>query len=186
MKNAKAALRKNLLEKRKQISQEAAKAAASSIIHHFLFIIPQNSIVAGYSAMNGELDVFPLLREISARGNKVCLPVTGDGSKILKFREWLLDLPLQAGKYGVLCPPENSQEFTPDVLIVPLVGFGKCKNRIGYGGGYYDATIASLRAKNKAVKIIGVAYSLQQVEKLPCEEHDEVLDMVVTEAGMIG
>lgn len=173
-------IRKKLMAERLSVAPEAARSSAISIIPKLLDLIPRGSVVAGYAPMRGEIDVLPALRELLARGHRVCLPVIKDG-KILEFCEFSPDSPLISGKFGALCPPENAEVLTPDVLIVPLVGFDAVGNRLGYGGGYYDATIAALRAQNKLLKTIGVAYNFQCVENLPTEEHDEKLDAVVTE-----
>ena len=160
-----------------EIAVSAALKIAANIIPH----IAKDAVVAGYYPMRGELDVLPLLRQLSARGNKICLPVIAGGTKILQFLAWSPDAPLCAGKYGVLCPPDNSPALMPDVIIAPLVGFDAAGWRMGYGGGYYDATISELRAQNKSVQIIGAAYSMQLVESLPHEAHDERLGAVATE-----
>lgn len=189
MENQKSTLRKELIVKRLEISPEYAADAALKLAENLLPHIPQNAIVAGYSAMRGEIDVFPLLRELAARGNKICLPTislpspSGRGQaegKILQFLAWQTDTALVPGKYGVLCPPDSFPALTPDILIVPMVAFDKSGFRLGYGGGYYDATIHELRGKNKNLCVIGVAYSFQEVDKLPVEAHDEKMDRIIT------
>jgi len=173
-------IRKKLIAERLAVAPETARNFAVSIIPKLLGLIPSGAVVAVYAPMRGEIDVMPALRELAARGHRVCLPVIKDG-KTLEFREFSPDSTLIAGKFGALCPPENAEVLTPDVLIVPLVGFDAAGNRLGYGGGYYDVTISALRAQNKLLKTIGVAYSFQRVENLPTEAHDEKLDVVVTE-----
>lgn len=143
-------------------------------------MLPKDASVAGYSAVRWEIDILPLLTELSTEDSPVFLPIVSDTEKTLKFLEWDGGA-LVAGKYDILHPPADAKEGYPQFVIVPLLGFDAQGNRLGYGGGYYDATIRKMRAQNKGVKFIGAAYSLQQVDAIPHEPHDERLDAVVTE-----
>ena len=184
MKQKKSKLRAELIKKRLEIPKEIAERAALALAENFLDIIPRaDFVIAGYVPMRGEIDVMPLLKKLATRGNKICLPIIDDNIKILKFLSWSPDEELCAGKFGALCPPPHLPELVPDIIIVPLVAFDANLYRLGYGGGYYDATIKNLREQNKIlrvpVKVIGAAYDMQQVEKLPTEAHDEKLDSVL-------
>lgn len=174
-------LRKEYIAKRLAIAADVAENASKIVAERLLAIIPIDAKVAGYVALRGEIDITQALTELSTRGNEVCLPVIAGDDKVLQFLQFSPDIPLMAGKFGVLHPPLHSPSIIPDVVLVPLVAFDANGSRLGYGGGYYDATIRSLRLQNKTVKIIGVAYSLQQLENIPVEEHDERLDVVITE-----
>jgi 5-formyltetrahydrofolate cyclo-ligase len=185
MKHPKTILRLELVAKRRAIEPEIAEKASLAIAEHFLAIIPPQMVVAGYCPMRGEINIMNLLTKLAERGNKICLPVVMDGKRKLKFLAWSPSEELCAGKFGELCPFANSPELQPDIVIVPLVGFDIHLQRLGYGGGYYDATILELRAINKNVRIIGAAYNMQLVENLPIEIHDEKLDAVITESGDI-
>ena len=183
--NNKKSLRKKIIAERQLISAPIANEVSQKIGNFLLEIISKNSKVAGYCAVRGEVDVSGLLEKLQARGNKVALPVIYDGSKILKFLEVVSDSTLVAGKYGISCPQPHLPEIIPDVLIVPMVAFDDFGHRLGYGGGYYDATLASLRYRNKKLLVIGVAYAMQCVENLPIHDGDEKMDMVVTEEGIV-
>lgn len=185
MKIDKNSLRAGLMARRLAIAAEIAEAAAGSLAGYLLEIIPDGAKVAGYCAMCGEIQVNTALAKLAARGNKTALPVVVKPSKILKFLDASTDLPLIAGEFGVSCPQPHLPEIIPDVVIVPMLGFDADGNRLGYGGGYYDATIRHLRAGNKRVRIIGVAYNMQKSENIPVEPHDEKMDMVVTEQEII-
>jgi 5-formyltetrahydrofolate cyclo-ligase len=89
------------------------------------------------------------------------------------------------GPYGIEVPPISEPELIPDAVLVPLVAFDANSCRLGYGGGYYDATIQQLRQAKKKVHIIGIAFAVQQVAAIPVESHDAKLDAVVTEKGII-
>ncbi len=93
-------------------------------------------------------------------------------------------MPLIKGSYGIDVPHQQEQ-VVPQLLLVPLVAFDQQGNRLGYGAGYYDLTIASLRSRNPHVKAYGIGYSMQQVDEVPSEPHDIRLDGVVTEKGMM-
>lgn len=178
-------MREGLIAARLAIPSEVANAAAEAVAEYLLEIIPNGASVAGYCAMRGEINVNQAIDGLQNRGNVVALPVIAEGEKILKFFDCLSNTPLIAGKYGIPCPQPHLPEIIPNIVIVPLVGFDASGNRLGYGGGYYDATIHSLRAANKQVRIIGVAYNMQKSDNIPTEPHDEKMDMVVTEKEII-
>ena len=183
--NSKKSLREKIIAERLLINAVEAQVAADSVTKYLLDIIPENTKVAAYCAMRGEIDVSGLLIKLQARGNKTALPVVMENEKILKFLEVTSDAALVAGKYGTSCPQPHLPEIIPDAVIVPMVAFDGNGNRIGYGGGYYDATLDYLRSRNKKLLVIGVAYAMQRVENLPIHDGDQKMDMVVTEDGVV-
>ncbi len=96
---------------------------------------------------------------------------------------------MEAGPFGTLHPVGElgggADPLVPDVVLVPLLAFTKAGDRLGYGGGYYDATLAALKAENPALRSVGVAYAGQAVKALPLEETDMRLDHILTEDGLI-
>lgn len=178
-------IRKQLIADRQAILPETASAASASIIKYILGVIPKDLAVAGYCAMRGEVDVSRALEQLYARGNNIALPLVIDEGKILKFLTWTPESPLIEGKFGISCPQPHLPEIIPDTLIVPMVAFDAEGNRLGYGGGYYDATIKYLRMRNKDLNVIGMAYAMQRVESLPVHSGDQKMDMVVTEQGIV-
>ena len=169
-------LRATLIEKRFAIPPEIARAASVKLGAQLQSLIPTGARIAGYSAIRGEIAVDI---DVSA------LPIVLADTKILKFLAYKKGLPLVIGKYGVSCPPLHMPEIIPDVVIVPLVGFDANKNRLGYGGGYYDATIKHLRSIKPTILVVGVAYDLQKLDDIPVEPHDQKMDMIVTESGVV-
>ncbi len=137
--------------------------------------------LSAYVAMRGEADPMPAL--LAHRG-PVCLPVVAGRGLPLGFREWAPGAPLVEGAYRALIPAEGA-EVTPEVLIVPMLAFDRRGFRLGYGGGFYDRTLAALRAANPATLAIGLAFAAQEVPALPVEPTDAALDLIVTEAGVI-
>jgi 5-formyltetrahydrofolate cyclo-ligase len=85
---------------------------------------------------------------------------------------------------GISEPGPDAPELSPELLFVPLAGFDRQGHRIGYGAGFYDLTLAQLRARQK-ITAVGIAYACQEIEKVPAEAHDEKLDFVLTEAELI-
>jgi 5-formyltetrahydrofolate cyclo-ligase len=112
------------------------------------------------------------------------LPVVmGQGLPLL-FRKWGPRDLLIEGPYGIMEPSSRLPEVLPDIVFVPLAAFDRRGHRIGYGAGYYDRTLQALRA-SKAILAIGVAFSVQEVEAIPEDRHDERLDYVITEKEFI-
>lgn len=136
--------------------------------------------VAGYWPLGSELDVRPLLLHLHGLGRSVALPVSGPRGQALTFRDWNPALPLAAGRYGIHEPAADRPEVVPAVLLVPMLAFDRTGHRLGYGAGYYDRTLDALRAV-RPVLAVGVAFAVQEVAAVPCADHDERLDWIVTE-----
>lgn len=185
--SAKQALREQCRARRNAIPPEEQKAHAAAFARHFMKSVDLgNKTVAGYSAFRHELDVTPLLALLANGDRMCCLPVTSPPSKQLFFRRWHSNTKMVPGDFGITVPSPDSEIVTPDVLIVPLLGFDSEFHRIGYGAGYYDCTLRELRKHGHKPFVIGAAYSAQQVDAIPAEDHDEVLDMIITERGVLG
>lgn len=134
--------------------------------------------ISFYMAMRSEIDPRPAMVRAVLRGS-VLLPVTRRGQPLL-FRRWQPGTTMLRDGYGVEYPEETQEEGTPEVLVVPLLAFDAAGHRLGYGGGYYDRTLAKLRAE-LPVTAIGFAFSGQEIERLPATETDQRLDGIVTE-----
>lgn len=174
-------------EQRAAVPVEEQKAHAQAFARHFMQSVDYgNKTIAGYSSFRHELDVQPLLTLLSGGDRICCLPVTSPPSKQLFFRRWHSGTKMVPGDFGITVPSPDSETVTPEVLIVPLVAFDKARHRIGYGAGYYDCTLRELRKAGRRPFVIGAGYSAQQVDEIPAEDHDEVLDMIITEKGVLG
>lgn len=185
--SAKEALRRTCRERRASLSADEQAAHAASFAAHFLRKLNVgNKTVAGYSAFRHELNVQPLLAMLAQGDRMCCLPVTSPPSLQLFFRRWHSKTNMVPGSFGIMVPAPEAETVRPDIIIVPLVGFDAEHHRIGYGAGYYDATLAALRQRGHKPLVIGAGYSVQQVDKIPFEEHDETLDMIITEKGVLG
>lgn len=147
-----------------------------------------DGVVAAYWPMRSEADPRPVMVGLKDRGVALALPVTmrqadAHGSQLV-FRRWSPWEPIVPGVFGTLVPAEDAEIVQPAALIVPLIAFDRGCRRIGYGKGHYDRAIAALKAVG-TVRTIGVAYAAQEVDAIPVEPHDRLLDAVVTEREII-
>ena len=135
--------------------------------------------LAGYMAMRTEID--PTAAMASYPG-PVGVPVIQGKGVALRFREWSPGCAMIPGEFGAEIPAEGAW-IEPEVLIVPMLAFDARGYRLGYGGGFYDRTLALLRSR-RPTKAIGFAFAAQEMPVLPIEPTDERLDAVVTEQGV--
>lgn len=179
-------IRAQCLEKREAVSKRAGQAAAEAIIDPLLHYIPDYvGVIAGYWSMKGELDVMPAMKRLAARGFILCLPAITEDGLPLTFRHWKLGDRMTKGKRGVRVPFSSQPEIVPDLVIAPLLAFDDEGHRLGLGAGFYDRTIRTLRDPHRNFTVIGAAFSVQQVKRVPFDAHDEKLDAVVTEKGLM-
>jgi 5-formyltetrahydrofolate cyclo-ligase len=130
--------------------------------------------------MKAEYDARPLMRLLRQRGVRSALPVIVQKAEPLIFRFWEPGVAMKRGPMGIAFP-EASPQVRPDVLLVPLVGFGRAGDRLGYGGGYFDRTLASMEPRPLS---LGVGFELSRMETSFPQPHDVPLDAIVTEAGL--
>lgn len=175
-------LRSEILARRAaahQADPEAGKRLASTLS---AVDLARSSVVAAYWPLRDELDPRPAMLALLGLGHLLCLPVVVGAGRPLVFRAWTPEVSLVPAGFGTQVPAADAVERTPSVLLVPLVGFDDEGYRLGYGGGFYDRTLAMLRAEGP-VLAIGIGYDAQRVERLPREATDERLDWIVTESG---
>lgn len=157
------------------------EAAGLAVRDHFLAALdlPGSAAIGGYWPSGSELDCRPLLRALV--GRHVCsLPVVVAPRAPLAFRVWKPDSILVPGRFSIPVPSGSAAPVTPDVLLVPLLAFDRRGHRLGQGGGYYDRTLAALRAA-APVLAVGLAYAAQELAAVPRGAHDQPLDWIVTE-----
>ncbi|MFP4238088.1 MAG: 5-formyltetrahydrofolate cyclo-ligase [Rhodosalinus sp.] len=152
--------------------------------HHLIRVLARHlgRPLAGYLPIRTEIDPRPAMAE-AARHGPVGVPVIRGKGQPLVFSHWTPEGALMPGPFGAAVP-EAEALMVPEVLIVPLVAFDRAGGRLGYGGGFYDRTLAALRARGP-VTAIGFAYAAQETADLPREPTDEPLDMIVTEKGVL-
>ena len=145
--------------------------------------IAPHAIVSGYWPMGDEADPRALMTALATRGHALALPRVEKKHAPLVFHRWREGEALVTHKFGMSEPHVDREVVVPDAVLVPLLAFDADGYRLGYGGGFYDRTLESLRANHK-IGAIGIAYAGQEIEAVPHESHDHRLDAVLTENGV--
>jgi 5-formyltetrahydrofolate cyclo-ligase len=183
--SVKSDLRKVALARRDALPAAERMAAAETIATRaFPIAIASGAVVSGFMPLNSEISPLTLMRKLSDMGARLALPVVVSRGLPLLMRAYAFGDALVKGVWGIRVPPPEAPEVEPDVLLVPLLAFDRNGNRLGYGAGYYDMTIAALRAK-KPVVAVGIAFAAQEVDEVPTTPRDVRLDVVLTEREVI-
>jgi 5-formyltetrahydrofolate cyclo-ligase len=142
---------------------------------------PLSDLVVGFCwPYKAEFDARPLVQAWWSSGARLALPAVVGKGQPLSFREWYPDAPMAEEVYGIPVP-QGTPVLKPDTLLIPVNGFDARGYRLGYGGGYFDRTLASIEPRPIA---IAIGYELLRLETIKPEVHDIPMDFVVTEAGM--
>lgn len=168
---------------RKQLGDNAFELGAQNFLEAVR--LSPGECIAGYWPIGDEFDPRPLLSQISARGGNLALPAISATGTRLSFRSWRPGDPLTQARFGTMEPSDSREPIDPAILIVPLLAFDRRGNRLGYGGGYYDRTLAALRRSGGFKLAVGLAFGAQRVPRVPTENNDQKLDAVVTEETVI-
>lgn len=147
-------------------------------------MVPPGAPVSGFWPIRDEVDALTALRELAVRGHPVALPVVVGRGRPLVFRRWIESDGMATGPFGIREPLDGAPEIEPRVLLVPLLAFDRAGFRLGYGGGFYDRSLAGLRMAGDALAI-GIAWAGQEVAAVPRDAHDQPLDWIVTEREAI-
>ena len=178
---AKQSLRRELRQRRAAIPPELALIASQRITARALAAYTAEiPVVSAYWPIGHEIDPRPLMTQLHQRKSRIALPVVVGPAQALLFRLWTPELVLEAAAYGLQQPPPESPTQTPDLLLVPLLAFDRSGARLGYGGGYYDRTLAWLRTQ-RPITAVGLAFACQEVPQVPTTITDQPLDAVITE-----
>ena len=175
-------LRKKILKVRQKFNTKNIQLNFNQIIKILKKEKITNKIIGGYYPINFEIDSLELLRKFKKNKFNISLPIIKKNFQ-MDFYSWSFSEPLIINKYGIP-EPEKKNIVYPDVLLIPLVAFDKNLNRLGYGGGYYDRLIKRLSKKKKIIKI-GLALSIQKINKVPINAYDQKLDYIVTNKYII-
>jgi 5,10-methenyltetrahydrofolate synthetase len=181
---SKKALRKMLLEARLQAASEPARNTA--LARRLLDALKQYGVnsVGFYWPLAGEFDARAAISIWLAAGaqREASLPVIKARGEPLEFHAWTPDMPMKIGHHKI-AEPSSGRIVTPELLFVPCVGFDAHGYRLGYGGGYYDRTLATWPGAKKPITV-GIAYEACRTPALQRETHDIPLDLIVTEAAL--
>jgi 5-formyltetrahydrofolate cyclo-ligase len=181
----KAIIRRDAMTRRNALPAELRAHAAEAIATRpFPLALARSPIVAGFMPLKSEINPLPLMRKLADAGARLALPVIDGRGKPLIMRAFAFGDALDTAQWGIREPKPEAPEVVPDIMLVPLLAFDRTGKRIGYGAGYYDMTIAKLRAM-KPVVAIGIAYAAQEIADVPVTERDARLDLVLTERETI-
>lgn len=175
--------RERLLALRRAIASGERAALSAALADRLDAAVPATAgaTLGFYWPIKGEVDLRAWAAAFAARhGMALALPVVAEKAAPLEFRPWAPGAAMERGFWDILVPADRTR-LRPDVVIAPLVGFQAAGCfRLGYGGGYFDRTLATLRPRPLT---IGVGFELGRIETTRPQAHDIRLDMIVTEAG---
>lgn len=175
-------LRGAMLAWRGALAEDERRAGAAGLLAALRCEKPFETpaVVSAFWPIKEEIDIRPLMIELFNAGCQMALPVVQGRGKPLLFRAWRPGDPLEAGVFGTLQPSARRELVEPDALIVPLLACDQEGWRLGYGGGFYDRTLAGLRARRK-VTAVGVGFDAQLVPEVPHGPDDQRLDWLLTD-----
>ena len=180
---AKRQLRTRMQAQRRRL---VSPAAGPRLVEVFAALEPiePGLAVSGFWPIGEEIDVKPLMTALDRRGHPIGLPVVTAKGEPLLFRRWSPGDSLVPAAFGLSVPGPQAETIVPRLLLVPLLAFDRAGYRLGYGGGFYDRTLARLRAAGP-VTAVGVGYAGQEVEAVPHGPGDERLDWIMSERWAI-
>jgi 5-formyltetrahydrofolate cyclo-ligase len=175
-------LRRQLQAERQSLFDRHARSVHLQEVLRVWLVARSDASVGAYWPIKGEFDALPALyRWSEADGaRRIGLPVMDRQTKQLSFHVWYPGCPMEEDAYGIP-KPKDTEVFAPTLLLVPCVGFGPKGLRLGYGGGFYDRTLAALSPRPFTV---GLAYSHGYLPWLEAEAHDVPLDAILHEDGV--
>ena len=175
-------IRAELIARREAVPKDTRRDWSLAISLMLLHALPvaKGTIVGFCWPHRAEFDARPLLERLRESGARCALPEVRRADGTLIFRHWEPGVAMQEGPMGIPYPA-GSEQVHPDLLLVPLVGFGRAGDRLGYGGGYFDRTLAACTPRPLCV---GVGFELARIETTFPQPHDIPMDAIVTEMGM--
>ena len=179
--------RTRLRSERQALSVEGRAAAGTALRSHLRALLTERfdgargRVFAAYWPIKGEPDLRPLLSDLHGAGVTICLPLVEQKAAPLVFRRWTPETRMVRGDWNIPVPPPEADILTPDFTLAPLIGWDARGYRLGYGGGYFDRTLAALEPKPVA---IGIGFQSAQLATIFPQPHDIPLDVILTEAGV--
>ena len=185
----KAALRRALIEQRLNLTDRLHRADLLQQVMRFWLIDRPDSVIGAYWPIKGEFDPLPALHRWKEDGElqrdgqrrRIGLPVIDKVSKTLSFHLWYPGCPMEEDAYGIP-KPKDTEVVVPTLLFVPCVGYAAGGYRLGYGGGFYDRTLATLTPRPFTV---GLGFTCGYVDDFTPEPHDLPLDAILTDNGVV-
>jgi 5-formyltetrahydrofolate cyclo-ligase len=176
--------RKGLVKQRLSVDADTRRKLSRAIVAQLAELLDVNTypILGFYWPIRGEIDVRELARVHLARGGQTALPVIVTKHAPVEFWQWHPGMRTERGVLDIPVPRER-HVLTPDVLVIPLIGFDRARFRLGYGGGYYDRTLAAMTRRPVA---IGVASANAELHTIYPQQHDVPMDVIVTDQFVLG
>ena len=174
--------RSKILKFREKIFNKNLKISLNKFISFLRINKLDTKKIGGYYPSNYEIDDLEILDLLARQNYQISLPVVKKNNQ-MNFYSWSKKDPLKINKFGIP-EPISSEIVYPDILLVPLVGYDKNLNRLGYGGGFYDRYIEKIDKIKKVTKI-GLAFSYQKIKSVPIDQYDKKLDFIITEKEII-
>ncbi|MEI4232322.1 5-formyltetrahydrofolate cyclo-ligase [Roseovarius sp. D22-M7] len=172
---------------RQAMRVEDRRAAGEALAGHLRDLLAarfgemRDRVVSAYWPINGEPDLRPLMADLHAAGATVALPLVEVKRSPLVFRHWSPATRMVRGDWNIPVPPDTAAAVTPEITLAPLMGWDPAGYRLGYGGGYFDRTLAALSPRSVT---IGVGFQAARLDTIHPQPHDIALDFIVTEAGL--
>lgn len=184
--------RARLRADRQALSVEARAAAGAALAGHLRALLTARfggsgsdgaagKVFSAYWPIKGEPDLRPLMTALHAAGVIVALPLVEQKAAPLVFRRWTPDTRMVRGDWNIPVPPPEAAELVPEITLAPLMGWDGAGYRLGYGGGYFDRTLAALSPRPFT---IGIGFQSARLSTIFPQPHDIPLDVILTEAGM--
>lgn len=179
--------RKRLRAERQALSVEARAKIGEALRMHLRQLLAarfgdmRGMVFSAYWPIKGEPDLRQLMLSLHASGVTVALPMVEQKASPLVFRHWTPETMMVRGDWNIPVPPPGAPALTPDISLAPLMGWDKVGYRLGYGGGYFDRTLATLAPRPFT---IGVGFQSAQLATIFPQPHDIGLDAILTEAGI--
>ncbi len=178
--------RTRLRGERDRLSVADRQAAGAALCRHLAALISgrfggaRGRVISAYWPIKGEPDLRPLMADLHRQGVLVALPLVEVKAAPLVFRRWTPDTRMVRGDWNIPVPPPEAEAVTPEIALAPLVGWTDEGYRLGYGGGYFDRTLAALSPRPFT---IGVGFQTARLATIYPQPHDIRLDLIVTDAG---
>ncbi len=178
----KTSLRLLLKSRRAALTKEERREKSASITQLILDSLADKTTILAYAAKDPEVETLPLISSLIAAGKTVAVPIIEKETRTLRLSRLESIDHLEPSTFNVPEPISHEIPISPkeiQTVLLPIVGFDKQGNRLGYGAGYYDRFLAA----NPHLEKIGLAFSCQEVEEVPTDEYDIRMDMIFTEKG---
>jgi 5-formyltetrahydrofolate cyclo-ligase len=178
--------RTRLRAERSALSVDQRRAVGEAIAGHLQALLharfdgAEGKVLSGYWPIMGEPDLRPLLERLHGAGVTIALPLVERKAAPLVFRLWTPETRMVRGDWNIPVPPPDAPELTPDIALAPLIGWTEDGYRLGYGGGYFDRTLAALHPRPF---VIGIGFDQARLPTIFPQPHDIRLDLILTETG---